>query len=248
MEPESSKEGGKHNPPDAWVWSSEPTHEAIVPRERFDAAIKVAAGRQGSRSEPGANLEHTETARSYLLRSYVFCDLCGMRMFGKTRSGLAYYACYPRLNHGPGAEREYPDHPRSVYVREDPILQGILGFFGERVFGPKRKELLAADLKHVDGEPGRDRARKMTALRRSLEDLELRAARQIRSLEMDDDARGPMFRKVREGSTRSTRSDAAKRRNSVGLRRKSWRTIQAVPNFWTFCLRGVPISPQRPRR
>jgi len=35
----AAKKGGKANPPEAWVWSEEPTHEAIVTREVFETAM-----------------------------------------------------------------------------------------------------------------------------------------------------------------------------------------------------------------
>ena len=42
-------------------------------------------------------MAHPQTRRSYVLRSYLVCDLCGRRMFGKTRRKgereYTYYAC-----------------------------------------------------------------------------------------------------------------------------------------------------------
>jgi hypothetical protein len=48
----STKKGGKVNPPETWVWSAEPTHEPIVSREMFEAAMGTARTRQGSATEP----------------------------------------------------------------------------------------------------------------------------------------------------------------------------------------------------
>jgi DNA invertase Pin-like site-specific DNA recombinase len=39
------KRGGKINPPEAWVWSEEPAHEALVSREMFDKANLTAIKR-----------------------------------------------------------------------------------------------------------------------------------------------------------------------------------------------------------
>lgn len=73
----ATKKAGRFNPPDMWVWSEQPTHEPLVTREMFDAAAEVAKKEQRSRDGGGANVKHPDTKRSYLLRSFVFCDLCG---------------------------------------------------------------------------------------------------------------------------------------------------------------------------
>ncbi|GAA0739535.1 recombinase family protein [Dactylosporangium roseum] len=65
---------GRVNPPSAWVWSSRPTHEPLVTREIFNAASAVSRFRKGSRSSAAANV-HPETARTYVLRSYLRCDM-----------------------------------------------------------------------------------------------------------------------------------------------------------------------------
>lgn len=64
----ATKKGGKANPPEAWVWSAEPTHEPIVSREMFEAAMGTARTRQGSRNGADANVAHPHTKRSYVLR------------------------------------------------------------------------------------------------------------------------------------------------------------------------------------
>jgi hypothetical protein len=132
---------GKVNPPSEWVWSPQPTHEPLVTRALFDAAPPVARIRERSRSAPGPNLAHPQTQRSYLLRSYVRCHLCGRRMFGKTRRKgervHTYYACVTNREH----HREQPwydDHPKTMVVREDCLLPIIGTFFAERVLGANR--------------------------------------------------------------------------------------------------------------
>jgi site-specific DNA recombinase len=93
--------------------------------------------RKRSRNGSGPNVEHPATKRSYALRSFIICTLCGCRMFGRAnRAGTAYYACQPSLNWGRDAKRQFPDHPATIWAREDRMLEGILGFFDERVFGP----------------------------------------------------------------------------------------------------------------
>jgi hypothetical protein len=132
---------GKVNPPSEWVWSPQPTHEPLVTRALFDAATPVARLRERSRGGAGPNLAHPQTQRSYLLRSYVMCDLCGRRMFGKTRRKgervFTYYACVTNREH----HREQPwyhDHPKTMVVREDLLVPIVGQFFAERVLGTNR--------------------------------------------------------------------------------------------------------------
>jgi recombinase-like zinc beta ribbon protein len=86
----------------------------VVTREVFNMAADVAKKEQRSRDGAGANVKHPHTKRTYLLRSFVVCNLCGHRMHGKTRRQTVYYACQPSQNLGRGAERAFPETaPRS---------------------------------------------------------------------------------------------------------------------------------------
>ena len=82
---------GAQNPVEAWVWSSQLTHEAIVDLDTFVAAQQIGPRRERSRSAPGPN-RHPQTARSYLLRSYLTAP--GAAVFRNPRK--PYYACAPR--------------------------------------------------------------------------------------------------------------------------------------------------------
>lgn len=103
------------NNTEAWIWSAEPTHDALVDRESFDAAqalFGITKQRPPREPIPG---------RSYLLTGMVHCDLCGRRMQGQWNHGQAYYRCKFPL--------DYPEpeggHPRSVYLRESAITPGL---------------------------------------------------------------------------------------------------------------------------
>jgi len=86
----ATKKGGRANPPEAWVWSEEPTHEAIVTREVFETAIGMTEVRKRPRNGSGPNVKHPDTKRSYPLRSFIICTHCGSRMFGKAnRAGTS---------------------------------------------------------------------------------------------------------------------------------------------------------------
>jgi hypothetical protein len=101
--------------------------------------------RQGSRSAAGLN-DHPQAVRSYVLRSYLTCDICSRRMFGKTRHkkthDLTYYACVTNRQHHQ-TEAWYADHPANVLVNEDQILPLVNDFFARRVFGTNRRAYLA---------------------------------------------------------------------------------------------------------
>jgi site-specific DNA recombinase len=207
----ASKKGGSINAPSAWVWSDHPTHEPLVTRDLFDAAAAVAADRQGSRNRPGPNDAHPQTKRSYVLRSLVFCALCGRRMFGKTRKGHAYYCCQPGRNVGQStADERDPEHASSIWVREDALLAGVNEFFAERVFGPHRRELLAADLGSEDCRSLEESATRRGVLERALADIEARQRRLMRTLEVEDDPDGVVFTRVRERLTELDRQRKAK--------------------------------------
>lgn len=221
----ASKKGGKVNPPDQWVWSAEPTHEPIVSREMFDAAMATARTRQGSRGGAGPNTAHPDTKRSYVPRSMVFCHLCDGKMFGKTRHGNPYYACQPGRSQGKVLPARRPEHPPTIYVREDALLPGIFRFFGDRIFGPDRKKLLEADQRVLDDEPLRKQRARMAALRQAIEGIEARQARQVRSLELDDDPEG--F------------SSGASENGCENWRRKSFRSFRSC--------RAWKLKPSKPR-
>lgn len=85
---------------------------------------------------------------------------------------------WPPKNLGPKAAITLPDHPPSVYVREDALEDAVVRFFAERVLGPRRRELLEEQLGRTEGEVDRERPLRIEALRRSLEEIERRQARQ----------------------------------------------------------------------
>src|SRR5207244_3012351 len=74
---------------------------------------------------------HPATTRTSRLRSHVICDLCGRRLYGKTRrvgDGYSYYACEPVPAHHAGKDW-YASHPKSLWVREDKLIDAVRGFF-----------------------------------------------------------------------------------------------------------------------
>jgi DNA invertase Pin-like site-specific DNA recombinase len=145
----TKSDGGKHNPPEAWVWSSKPTHEPLVSVDRFTTAQQVGRRRERSRTTPGPNTACPGTKRSYLLRSYMTCVSCERRMWGKDNRGTTYYLCKPPKGYVP------QDHPPSVWVREEPLLKRLNEFSDTEVFGSHRDMELSAALSQADDRPCR---------------------------------------------------------------------------------------------
>ncbi len=78
-----------------WVWSSKPTHDALVDLETLVQAQQSAERRERSRTAPGRNPD-PQTKRVYRLRSFLLCHQCGRRLYGKTKRSTPYYVCQPK--------------------------------------------------------------------------------------------------------------------------------------------------------
>ncbi len=112
---------------DSWIWSPEPTHEALVDRDEWQR-VQATQTR-----EPRAPRRH---ATRYLLRGRVHCAVCGRRMTGTTRGNdRRYYRCELRRSR-PGAPI---DHPIDVYVREQPLVEALDDWLDE-LFAPEHAE------------------------------------------------------------------------------------------------------------
>ena len=124
------------NDPSLWIWSPEPTHEALVSRQDWTRALSATAAVK-QRAPKAAS-------RPYLLRGRVFCASCGRRMHGQTRSGKRrYYRC--------AAQARYPGitdaHPRDVLVREQPIIDALDEWLDE-LFAPEHATQTAQADRH----------------------------------------------------------------------------------------------------
>lgn len=191
-----TKAGGRLKPPEEWVWSSQPTHEPLVSVDTFIAAQKIAGHRVRSRQRSGINQAHPQAARSYRLRSYVRCALCGRRMFGKTRREVGYFACQP-----PKGKCE-ASHPKSVWVREAYLMEAVLGFFTDRVFSPARSRALFAAIPDADTAALREHEQAVSSLERRQEELNERRDRLLGQLEFVDDPASRLAGDIRERAER----------------------------------------------
>jgi len=163
------------NPASEWIWSNEPTHPPLVPRELFDAAqamftrTKVAATRQPA---PG---------RSYVLAGLMCCDVCGRRMQGQWNHGRAYYRCRYRDDY-PVGEAE---HPKSVYVKEDLVIPHLDEWIGT-LFEPDEIDRTCATLSAA-GTPGEGQQERLDQLKAEIAECDRKLARYQAVLDGDGD-------------------------------------------------------------
>lgn len=184
----------RRNPPEAWVWSPNPTHQAIVSLQVWRHAQQLGPTHHGSRDGAGPN-RHPHTKRTYPLRSHARCGHCRRRLCGTTitsrnRAGEVtsrhtYYRCPAPEQDGELLARRHPDHPPSVYVREDHLLDGILDFFAERVFHPDRSDRLGEHLRRLDQTARQHLQRQQAGLQRAIDDLDARKRRLVRALALN---------------------------------------------------------------
>jgi site-specific DNA recombinase len=165
------------------VWSTRPTHEPLTTRALFDAGTPIGRSNRGSRPGSAAN-RHPATKRTYRLRSYVVCELCGRRMYGKTRrvgTGYSYYACEVQPAHH--AHRDcYATHPKNLWISEDKLLTAVNRFFATRIFGPHRQALLGqAD----PTAPKTDDTARQQSFRIKINELERQQANLVAELQAD---------------------------------------------------------------
>jgi site-specific DNA recombinase len=115
----------RRNDPDGWIWSEQPAHQPLIPKETFDDAHAQIRSR-GWRDKPHRPRELT-TARTYLLRRRLRCGLCQRRMEAHWIHKQPYYRCAFPSEY---ATAKHPDlhHPRTVYLREAELLPHLDGW------------------------------------------------------------------------------------------------------------------------
>jgi len=124
------------NPPEAWIWSEEPAHEALITREEYEAAAIQGKANQRSRQGVSAKVARTSARTNYLYRGLLHCGICGLRMWGNHRPRYNYYSCQPTHQR---SKKDIPaNHPPHVYLNEDRINDALLPFLGESLFGAAR--------------------------------------------------------------------------------------------------------------
>ena len=185
-------------PRDKWVWSATPTHEAIVPRELFDA-VEERAQRNGGPARSAGPKHYPQRrngrpGRLYVLRGRVRCGLCGRRMEGSHQKGSNWYRCQYARRRGEAAA-DLTGHPRVLGIKEDVVLDAVRGFMSERLFGPERLDLLRGELAEVASDGAwQERDSELARLRAEEKQVQQALYRQSLRLEEHDDPEHPVVK------------------------------------------------------
>lgn len=162
------------NDSDRWIWSDKVVHEPLIDAADFERAQALVAAKGQRPVVPGVR----RARHPYVLRSLCHCGLCHRRMQGNWSNDAPYYRCrYPQEY----ALANRIDHPKSVYVREDEILE-VLDEWVAGVFSPERVDETVSVLVRSQGDdPGREAAE--IAARQILADCDHKLGRHRAALE-----------------------------------------------------------------
>ncbi len=159
-----------------WVFSDHPAHDALITKETFEA-VRLRLASRGPRSEGREVTERRHHA--YGLRGLMFHESCGRRMQGTWNHGAAHYRCrYPSEY----AIANKIDHPPSVYLREDAIIDDVDAWLAV-AFSPARITSSLEMLKRAQP----DTVPAMDTARRSLAEYDRKLARHRAALEAGAD-------------------------------------------------------------
>lgn len=159
-------------PEDAWVRSEAGKLPALVDQHTADA---VHAKLQSGRSALSGHAPHAPTAENYSFRGLLICTGCGRRMHGVTRHGRHYYRCSSKSVNIPAG------HPRSVYVREDQVMDRVDPWIAQ-VCALESQALADADLVAAcNGES--DLESRKQAVRRAMAEAERKITRLEKALD-----------------------------------------------------------------
>ncbi len=169
----TTKKNGKiiKLPPDQWNWSDKPTHPALIDRATWDAAQQAGA-EHGNIRDP--EIPGTRPGRTYTLRARIRHRACQHRMSGYTRSydrngkhsEYTYYRC-PVNPYNARHAAANPGH-LSISVSETRFTTAIHQFLAERIFGPDRAAMLAAQIPATAAERAAKQRQRAEHLRKEL--------------------------------------------------------------------------------
>jgi site-specific DNA recombinase len=103
--------------------------------------------------------------------------------------------CWPRNNNRRRPDK-YVDHPKAVYIREDALLDAVSRFFADRVLGPHRRDVLAADLEGLDDRATHERHAERERRQRVVADVARRQNSVLRQAQ-DGDPDDPFTKALR---------------------------------------------------
>ncbi len=158
-----------------WIWSENPTHEALVTLEQFTEAQAVFTGAKR------AKVRRERTKHTYLLSGHVQCAKCGRRMQGSWNHKRAYYRCKFPAEYAIATDK----HPKTIYVREDALTPAIDGWLAQ-LFDDDNIDQTCATLQDGFG-PDPAEQNRLTAARKRLAECDDKLAKYRQALEAGTD-------------------------------------------------------------
>jgi site-specific DNA recombinase len=162
------------NPREEWIFSDQQVHPALVSRETFHE-VQLRLGSRG----PSSTGRTLRTQHHYALRGLMVCAACGRRMQGNWNHGRAHYRCRFPNEYAVGNNI---DHPLTVYVRENAVLDPLDTWLAE-AFAPRRIEQSLTALENAQPND----APAVEATRRTIAECERKLARHRAALEAGAD-------------------------------------------------------------
>jgi len=203
-------------PPDQWIWSPEPKHQALTDRDTWETAQKMGTER-GNVRDPEMP---ARPGRHYALRSRIRHYACKRRMCGIRRTSgngpaeYVYYLC-PYKASNPRHVAACPDHPATmVSVREDTLIAGITAFLDQYVFGYDRAAMLKDRIPVTTAEHAAARAREHARLTAEITRIDTAQDGLLTELEQLGGDKSPATQAYRE-RIRARNSDYHDQRTTV---------------------------------
>ncbi|MEX2972533.1 recombinase zinc beta ribbon domain-containing protein [Streptomyces sp. C184] len=220
------KRGNRANPVSEWVWSPRPT---LVTRQLFDTAWPSSSAHPGVKKERAARPAAASADHFCVLRSYLFCALCDHRMYGKDSKGRSYYACQPKKDQHQDADW-HASHPQAVWISERAMLEAIHTFFEDRIFGPRRRQLLEAAMTTTASAISPDRSADIDRLQNEVNSLARRKELLLDQLTSpdEDDGDPETSAEFRRGIRK--RFDALEQRRRATLAQLETYRAEAAPD------------------
>jgi hypothetical protein len=103
--------------------------------------------------------------------------------------------CTPR-NNNRGRPDKYADHPKTIYIREDALMDAVSRFFADRLFGASRRAILDADLASLGDRAEREHNAERERLQRALADI-MRRQNSVMRQAQEGDPDDPFTRALR---------------------------------------------------
>ena len=183
-------------PREHWIWSPEPTHEALISKDLFEL-VEPQASRNEQQAKLAAPKQYAQrtgqrAGRLYPLRGRLRCGLCGRRMEGSHQKGANWYRCQ-FVNRRGLAAADAAGHPRVLGIKEDTILDALFDFLNRRLFGPQRLQLLRDDLTQTLAGSWHDHETELSRRKRELTEIDRSLYRQALRLEEHDNPAHPVI-------------------------------------------------------